>query len=84
MKARMDAVQVEAMLEPAVGLPRRDRQQPAVRLQRIEQLEHAVEQRLLDPARRAQAMKLRLYASASSTCSGERHPAPARRSPPPG
>ena len=50
-EARVDAVAVKAMLEPAVRLAGRDREQPAVRLERIEQLEDAVEQRLLDLAR---------------------------------
>ena len=53
-EAGVDAVLFEAMPEPAVGLAGRDRKQPAVLLERVEQLEHAVEQRLLDLARRAQ------------------------------
>ena len=54
-EARVDAVLFEAMLEAAIRLAGRDREQPAVLLERIEQFEHAVEQRLLDLARRAQS-----------------------------
>ena len=56
-EARVDAVLLEAMLEAAVRLAGRDGEQPAVGLERVEQFEHAVEQRLLDLARGAQPLE---------------------------
>src|SRR6478609_9167077 len=44
----VDAVAFKAMREPAVRLPGCDGEQPAVVLERIEQFENAVEQRLLN------------------------------------
>ena len=43
----VDVVALQAMLQAAVGLAGRDRQQPAVVLERVEQLQHAIEQWLL-------------------------------------
>ncbi len=48
-EARVDAVQIEAVPQAPIRLARRDREQPAGLLQRVEQLDDAVEQRLLDP-----------------------------------
>ena len=52
-EARVDIVLLEAMLQPPVRLASRDRKQPSVALQRVEQLQNAVEQGLLDPSRGA-------------------------------
>src|SRR4051794_6961811 len=54
---RVDTVAFEAMREPAVRLARRHSEQPAVSLQCVEQVEHALKQRLLDLAGRAKVLE---------------------------
>src|SRR5205807_7503644 len=49
-EARVNAMTFEAVLQTTIRLSRRDRQQPIILFQAIEQLEYAVEQRLLDLA----------------------------------
>ena len=49
-EARGDAVQVEAVAEAAVGLAGGDREQPAVTVERLDQLDDAVIERLGDAA----------------------------------
>ena len=47
-EARVNVVALEAMPQAPVRLARRDREQPAVPLKRVEQFEDTVEQRLLE------------------------------------
>ncbi len=61
-EALREAVAVEAERQPAVRLAGRDREQPAVRLERIEQLGNAVEQRLFDAPLGAGALEMLLVA----------------------
>src|SRR3954463_4684774 len=54
---RVDTGGVEGMREPAVRLARRHSEQPAVTLQGVEQVEHALKERLLDLAGRAKVLE---------------------------
>src|SRR3954451_19323042 len=47
-EAGMDVVQLEAVLQATIRFPGRYGQEPAVLLKRVEELDHAIEQRLLD------------------------------------
>src|SRR6185312_16511756 len=51
---RVDVMPLKAMFQPPVRLSGRDREEPALFLQRIEKREHAIEQGFLDLPGRAQ------------------------------
>ena len=53
-EARVHAMLLEAVAEAAIRLAGGDSEQPAVLFERIEELEHAIEQRLFDLAGRAE------------------------------